>query len=355
MLFAFRVDSARMVGTGHLMRCLTLASALREKGATCIFICRAHSTSLTDLVGKQGFTLYELSQGTEPLTSDCLGVAKLQDAENTKNIIQSLPEIPDWLVVDHYGIDEEWESELRPYVKKIMVIDDLANRPHNCDILLDQNPNETYENYYQNLTPPSCVRLLGLEYLMLRPEFSETARKMHHPEVATNILISIGGTDNKNVTCWILNIFRLLEIKLSIKVILGPGYSYYNEVMKILPELNLHSIIVYKSVAKISELMLEADMAIAGGGFTMYELGFIGIPTLVITYSPTQLKIAKTLHQLRMTYFAGEFENLSVTEVKKALESLLYSQAERLYISKSAQSKIKGSGVAKIIERLYEN
>ncbi|MCX7596049.1 MAG: hypothetical protein N2235_20290, partial [Fischerella sp.] len=144
------------------MRCLTLATALREEGATCLFICRNHHNNIIPIVRQKGFTVYELPTGKEPTTAADLGVSPEQDAEQTKQVIKSLEATPDWLIVDHYGIDKAWEQHLRPVVKQIFVIDDLANRPHDCDVLLDQNYTHRWDRY-EGLVPKDCCQLLGPE------------------------------------------------------------------------------------------------------------------------------------------------------------------------------------------------
>lgn len=176
MQIVFRVDSATQIGSGHLMRCLTLATALREKGATCAFVCRSHPNNLIALLRQKGFTVYELPQGTEPRSSDDLGVPLEVDAQQTQTLLEKLGQV-DWLVVDHYGIDANWERFLRPWVKRIFVIDDLADRPHDCDVLLDQNYTHRQDRY-DGLVPAHCSLLLGPQYALLRSEFIAAREKL---------------------------------------------------------------------------------------------------------------------------------------------------------------------------------
>ena len=144
MLFAFRTDASSTIGAGHVMRCLILARALSEKGAECQFICREHEGHLIDLVRSSGFPVHILPLYKQISANDAatphakwLGADWTVDARETLDAI--IDKNVDWLVVDHYALASGWESILRKVAKRIMVIDDLADRPHDCDFLLDQN------------------------------------------------------------------------------------------------------------------------------------------------------------------------------------------------------------------------
>jgi len=300
-----------MIGTGHLMRCLTLASALQEEGATCIFICRAHSTSLTDLVRKQGFTLYELPQGTEPLTSDCLGVAKLQDAEETKNIIQSLPEVPDWLIVDHYGIDKEWEQKLRPFVKRIFVIDDLANRPHDCDVLLDQNYTHNW-NRYEGLVPEHCRLFLGPEYALLRSEFINARRKLEEqgwpPFDPRKVFVFFGGMDPQNYTGQALRVLRKIG-DFAPEVVIGSGNVYRAEIeheMQFFPEGQLHV-----QTDQMAEIMLRCSWYLGSGGSITWERMCLGLTGIVVPIVENQIPASSALANDNLHISIKSFQDIS--------------------------------------------
>ncbi len=143
MLVAIRVDSSTIIGSGHLMRCLTLAERLqRQEKAEIHFISRDLGGNLHNQIKKAGFCLHVLPRHSldESLAgyAEWLTVPQNVDAEETKAILQEIGKV-DCLVVDSYALSKEWEREMRPVVNDIFVIDDLANRTHDCDILLDQN------------------------------------------------------------------------------------------------------------------------------------------------------------------------------------------------------------------------
>ena len=182
--FVFRADASVQMGNGHFMRCLTLAEYLKKRGAKITFISRLHEGNLFEHISKKDIEIIALpkpevfahaSSNTERDNhAEWLGVSQENDAKETIKALGD--DQPDWLVVDHYGLDEVWEKAVRSYVKNIMVIDDLANRSHCCDMLLDQNRFENMETRYDALVHAGCTRLIGPKYALLRTEFTEGSR-----------------------------------------------------------------------------------------------------------------------------------------------------------------------------------
>ena len=165
MLVIFRTDASLQIGTGHVMRCLTLADELVKKGANCRFICREHEGHLLAMIQERGYTATALpsdsgmmksgSEAGTPLYQSWLGADWLTDLEQTKNAIGS--KTIDWLIVDHYSLDARWEGAMRSACVSLMVIDDLADRKHDCDLLLDQNFGRIPADY-EHLVPSHCTK-----------------------------------------------------------------------------------------------------------------------------------------------------------------------------------------------------
>lgn len=199
-----RVDASIQIGTGHVMRCLTLAEALRDKNIQVEFICRKHEGNLISLIHDKGFMVHALpvmfdtdkhnqKKDQQLQHTDWLGATQWHDAQACKNIVSKTR--PDWLIVDHYAIDKNWEAELQHSCHKIMVIDDLADRQHLCDLLLDQ----TYgciPSDYRVLVPENCELLLGSHFALLRPDFAQwreySLRRREKP-VFKKLLITMGA------------------------------------------------------------------------------------------------------------------------------------------------------------------
>ena len=175
MHIVFRTDASLQIGTGHVMRCLTLAQALLERGAQCSFICREHPGNLIDLIRQRGFLVYALRcdqdwvvQENTPSHAGWLGADWQADAEESK--VGAAKTAIDWLIVDHYALDRRWEHAMRAHCRHIMVIDDLADRPHDCDLLLDQNLGRNLKDY-DGLLEGKAKTLIGPQYALLRHEF----------------------------------------------------------------------------------------------------------------------------------------------------------------------------------------
>ncbi len=162
MNIVFRVDASLLIGTGHVMRCLTLARALRERGHSCTFISREHPGNLNCLIESEGFQVkrlpMEFCQDNRLFHASWLGSSQSRDAEVCKKYISNLN--PSWLVVDHYGLDAHWERLTLPNSCRVLVIDDLADRAHFCDVLLDQNLGKD-PKHYKELVSTNCLILTG--------------------------------------------------------------------------------------------------------------------------------------------------------------------------------------------------
>ncbi|MFH1884106.1 MAG: UDP-2,4-diacetamido-2,4,6-trideoxy-beta-L-altropyranose hydrolase, partial [Planctomycetota bacterium] len=215
-----RADASGQIGTGHVMRCLTLADELRGRGAEVIFVCREFAGNLCGYIEEKGYIVHRL-----PVSNDqehdfesnlkhasWLGADWQTDARQVEEVFKDLDTHLDWLVVDHYALDEKWEGYLRPYVKKIMVIDDLADRAHDCDLLMDQNFHENLESRYDGLVPPGCIKLLGPKYAALRPEFREVRKNLRKRDGhVKRIMIFFGGSDPTNETAKTLEAMYMLN------------------------------------------------------------------------------------------------------------------------------------------------
>ena len=179
MRVAIRVDAALHIGSGHVMRCLALANALKMGGANVSFICRPFAGHLGEHISAEGHRLNFLSPATQTITppdptqtpphTTWLGESWETDLAQTQAMLKG--KTLDWLIVDHYSLDIRWESAMRDFTDNIMVVDDLADRRHDCDLLLNQNLHDVKDSKYDRLISPECVRLLGLKYALLRPEF----------------------------------------------------------------------------------------------------------------------------------------------------------------------------------------
>jgi len=302
MKVIFRVDASLQIGTGHVMRCLTLARVLKENGADVKFICRKHEGNLIDKIHSSGFNVNELEVLERIEVNDklahsyWLGATQQQDSDDCIEILKA--EKIDWLIVDHYALDELWQKRLKPYYKKLMVIDDLADRKHRCDILLDQTFGRQQEDYLP-LIPEYCELLLGSQYALLRPEFAEwrgfSLGRRSKPEFK-QLLINMGGVDIDNVTENVLDKLKLCNLPsdINITVVMGGSAPYLESVKSKATKLP-YKTKVKTDVDNMAEIMANSDIAIGAAGATTWERCCLGLPTIQIVIARNQQFLAETL------------------------------------------------------------
>jgi len=303
MNIVFRTDASTMMGSGHVMRCLTLADALREKGHQVSFVCRKYPGNLNHIISKNKFEVRELFFEDAQLYQEqeysndynrWLWVSTQRDADETLSFLRST--CVDWIIVDHYSLDVSWERQLRAVSKQIMVIDDLANRQHDCDILLDQNYYIDSAVRYDELTPPYCMKLLGQNYALIRSncvkirEQRMTAGKFNFSEIK-KIVIFMGGSDINNMTLQILEYLHQHSIlhKYNVDVILGASNLHKVEIENFC-DLN-KAVSYFIAPDNYTDFLIKADLFIGAGGSSVYERCMSGIPSLVFSSAENQRKI----------------------------------------------------------------
>ena len=327
MKAVFRVDSSTQIGSGHLMRCLTLAGQLhKEKQAEILFLSRDLPGNLAKLVQEKGYRLALLPRVEENTALEgyakWLTVTQDEDARECMDVL--CEEAPvDMLVVDSYAIDERWESRVRSFVQKIMVIDDLANRKHDCDILLDQNFYLDKDARYHGLVPEHCQLLLGPQHALLREEFYEAKKHLRKRDgEIRNILVFYGGSDLTNETMKALQAIVRLEncSALTVNVIVGGSNPYKNEVEAICQQYDFFH--YYCQVDNIAEFMNAADLALGAGGTTTWERCFLGLPTLVTAIAENQVEICKDCSRAGYIRYLGLSFEVTVQQIYKNLVML---------------------------------
>ena len=336
MKVVFRVDASLEMGTGHVMRCLTLANELKQQNHEIVFICRELTGNLILLIKYPVLVLPKNDNfQSDGLYLNWLGATQEQDAEKT---IKVIPKNTDLLIVDSYALDEIWHKQLIPYTKKIMVIDDLADRQFDCDVLLNQNLGTQIEDY-KDKVPDDCELLLGCDYALLRPEFPNLREKAlikrKNTKVIKNILISMGGSDITNKT---YDILQEVSDDLNIVVILG-GVSPHNKMIKNYAK-SKKNVKVIVDADNISRLMFDADLAIGAGGSTSWERCCLGLPTLLYVLAENQRKIAGNLEELGAVKIV---DNLKVN-----LQNILNNFSFWQTMSEKAQTVCDGIGVKRI-------
>ncbi len=303
---AFRVDASTEIGSGHVMRCLTLADALAETGAHCTFVMRQKPGNLAECVRGRGHSALMLSSSEsavsdmacdeEPAHAEWLGTHWERDAAET---LAALADVNlDWLVVDHYALDARWESRVAGCGRRLMVIDDLADRQHTCDLLLDQNLGRRPEDY-AGLISPETKRLIGPRFALLRNEFvrvRESSLRARAEREPMELLVSLGGVDADNITGDVLDVLADMPEagQWQVTVVLGAACPHAGSIHQQADAMS-HKVEVVVGASNMAELMASADLAIGAAGGSAWERCCQGLPTLLVVMADNQWPGAQAL------------------------------------------------------------
>ena len=358
----FRVDASLQIGTGHVMRCLTLANKFTEanelkgKGSTITFICRHVTESLKQLISENGHTLVLLPNHEVTVISESnplahakwLGVTQAEDAKASMLAIGVSN--CDWLIVDHYALDIRWESVLRQSVKKVLVIDDIADREHDCDVLLDQNFYVDMQSRYVDKVPNHCQLLLGPRYALLRPEFL-TARQQAKVRsgVVKRILVFFGGVDADNYTGMTLTALQNLALNgIAVDVVTGAQHPSRDEVLSIC---KANDFVCHIQTQHMAELMLQADLSIGAGGSTTWERCCLGLPTIAISTADNQTDQIKDA-ALRSLIYVIEANKITPEAIERHLLTMIESSIIRQILSTNSTEMVDGKGILRVIGKM---
>lgn len=351
---AFRADASARIGSGHVMRCLTLAQALRRRGAEVRFICRAHPGNLADKIEAAGMPVARLPAPPDPggVIADAdypawLGVPVETDAAEAIAALEGWQ--PDWLVVDHYALGADWEGALRPHVGAILAIDDLANRHHDCDLLLDQNLHPDGEGRYDAVVPEGTGRLLGPEYALLSADYAvlhpctpPRDSGIHH------ILVFFGFADSANLTERTVAAFLALDRRdITLDVVIDPANPQAPTLRRMAgaaPHIVLHD-----PLPTLAPLMLKADLAIGAGGATSWERCCLGLPTLVVTLAENQKPATAALDREGCVVWLGHHDAVDLDGLTTALRQAI-DTTDVADMSRRCLALVDGGGTDRVTE-----
>jgi len=356
MIIVFRTDSSYIIGAGHVMRCLTLAETFYHKGATVVFICRETDGNLNDLILERGFTVKHFPASSvehhseTPLARDDWKV----DAEHTNAAIMAIGGKVDWLVVDHYALGKNWECAVYESVDRIMVIDDLADREHECDLLLDQNLVPDMHIRYSVKVPVACNRLLGPEYSLLQPIYTEIRASIQpRGKKITNLFIFFGGADRANLAGRSIAAFLSLDRPdIHVDVVVSSNSQYVQAIER---EVVQHkNIVLHKDLPTLAPLMAKADLAIGACGATSWERLCLGLPTLVVTLAENQRPVAEELNKRGLVYWLGHQEEVDESSIRDSLARLVKQGFDEV-CSRRCLDTVEGNGTSKVCAAMTVN
>jgi len=295
----FRTDASLAIGTGHVMRCLTLAHALTAQGAGCTFICRAHVGHLMARIQAQGFAVQELAmcappyaaEGEYPPHAGWLACSWAKDAEQTSAVLAKCE--ADWLIVDHYALDARWEQAVAGFAQKLLVIDDLADRSHACDAVLDSGLNRVAADYTPWISR-EYMGLFGANYALLREEFSawraQSLQRRPQMKSIRRVQITMGGVDLPNATGAVLTALRACALAddCEIDVVMGVAAPHLADIRVQAAALPWPTR-VHTDISNMAELMAMSDVAIGAAGSTSWERCCLGLPSILVILADNQI------------------------------------------------------------------
>jgi len=349
MQIVFRVDASVGLGSGHVMRCAALALSLRRAGAQCKFLCRELEGNLCQWLADQGFAVASIGHSPARTTGrpNPWDIDTHGDANATVKALSVGPR-PDWLVVDHYGIDSSWEEVVRPRVGRMLIIDDLANRVHIGDVLVDQNF-QPHADRYDDRIPASCKRLLGPRYALLRPDFAaigpETSN-VRSPD-RKGILACVGGTDPKDVLSKVLAAWKsIAEPRPALDIAVGqnsPNVKELESATRHLAHVTLHV-----QTPDMARLMASSELLIGSTGSITWERCCAGLAAIMGVTADNQKLNLEMLARLRTGISLGDWAGVSVERLALLMQQMLGRPSLLAKMSARARSLVDGRGAQRV-------
>ena len=357
---AFRVDASLQMGSGHVMRCLTLADALQSAGAQCLFVCRPYPGQLVEKI-REKHRCVELpvastdreqgGQGEISSYANWLGCSWEADASQSCDVLRDFQ--ADWLVVDHYALDRRWEQAVQAVCRQVFVIDDLANRSHSGALLLDQNLGRSQADY-AGLVSSGCITLAGPAFALLRDEFAsarQASLERRKEGFVGNLLLTMGGADAGNATAAVLQTLAqsALSHQCVVTVVLGPQNPWFAQVKDLAATLPFQTQVLV-NCSDMAALMRNADLAIGAAGATSWERCCLGLPTILLTLAENQIPSAMALHNAGAALYVGGQECIEA-KLPAAIDSLLNTRALQA-MCRAASAICDGLGVQRVMDHL---
>ncbi len=328
-VIVFRCDASPDMGTGHAMRCLTLAKSLAA-GREIVFHCSEETVRTIPAFAQSGFGIAH---------GDYKGPAR-------------------WLIVDHYGLDESYERKARAWAEGIVVLDDLADRRHECDILLDQSYGRTAADY-KGLAPPECKILAGAAYAILRPEFAALRSSVSRDfSKAERVLVAFGGINPKGSTEFTLGMLdKFSGRRLRIDAVCSSSANSLRDIKAAVDNINekdFHTVRLLLDTPEMAQLMAQADFCIGAGGTTSWERCCLKLPVLTLELADNQRFILSELDKAGAIHNLGPIEAAGAERFLDAFASLLESPARLQEMSERAAAICDGRGAERLAPYMLE-
>ncbi|WPB87457.1 UDP-2,4-diacetamido-2,4,6-trideoxy-beta-L-altropyranose hydrolase [Sediminicoccus rosea] len=340
MKLVFRADASRVIGSGHVMRCLSLAQELRRRGAAVQFICADQPGAIPHIIRAQGF--------------ECTMIPDDPAGDPVATLAAISAERADWLVVDHYGRDRAYERAIRPAVRHLMVIDDLADRSHDCDVLLDATEFTNPTERYAGLLPAGTRLLTGLRWALLNDTFRQIRQAIsRRPGPVRRLLVTFGANDPLGIT---LRVARLLArpkyATLDVDLLGGVSNPLEPEVARTVA--NVAHIDYAAFNDRLPYLMVAADLALGAAGTTTWERCALGLPSLIVLLADNQIGVSACVERLGAARVLGMADTLSDATIEAAIDTALVDEKWRMGAAFAGMRAVDALGIHRVADGLLE-
>lgn len=341
---AFRVDASLDIGSGHLVRCCNFAKFLRKKDLEVIFILEKRSKPFIPILEKQGFKFNFIN------SSEAIDFSKLDQIKDASLTIEFL-EFDDILIVDHYGLDVEWEKQVGSHVKTLVVIDDLANRDHICDMLIDSNFYLKKERYKKRVVEDTIV-LSGPSYCIINESFKPIVRSPERVQKnPKNILLFFGGNDKFNLNIKFIDfIEKNWPSRFIFNCVVGKNSAFNNDLIKLQQVMGTRLELFIETI-DMAKIMEKCDIYIGSGGSVTWERAINGLPSAVVTVADNQVESAQDLQKKNYIMYLGNYgldQDSFWSKLNPKLTRIFDDKKLRLKLSQNSSKLVDGLGSERI-------
>jgi UDP-2,4-diacetamido-2,4,6-trideoxy-beta-L-altropyranose hydrolase len=336
-----RTDGDSEIGTGHVMRSLSLSQAWVESGGEVVFVGATLPEGLRD----------RIDEWTDELVTLDVVASSQTDACRTTELADELG--ADWVVVDGRHFDSDYVEAVAAETNRSLLFDDMGERErYTTDIVVNQNLHaspDMYEGKTQDVT-----LLLGPDYIILRNEFCQ--RIGWSPtvsETASKLLVTLGGSDPENHTTKVIDAISRLSIDVETLVIAGSENNYVGSLRTQAAE-SRQDIRVAENVSDMADRMAWADLAVASGGTTCWELAFMGVPAIVGTIAYIETFLIEGLREANLFTSIDSFDDASPEEIEKMIIRLAEDVDRRRQMSSHAQNVVDGHGRDRVVTEMRD-
>ena len=341
---AFRVDASAHIGTGHMVRCLSLGRSLQKAGIRCTFVSARQLPALRDQLQREGIETLVVDSA-EPSSVRPFELDQASDARGFLKLLDTLPHV-DVVIVDHYGIDRTWEAQVRASGRKLLAIDDLADRPHDADFFVDQSL-QTAARSYEGVLDPSCRRLLGPKFALLRDEFANLRAAAPPLADRQRVLLFAGGADPDNATGLLLRAWmQISEPRPPLDVVIGathPARGDIESAVATLPHARLHI-----QTSAMADLLAASRLFIGSAGTVSWERCCLGVPAVMFSIAANQEYNLETLSAARTGISLGNASGLGPQVPARLISRLLAKPGLLGRMAQRSWALVDGRGAERV-------